>query len=305
VRFPDFFILGAPKCGTTTLYAALSAHEAVHFPRKEPGALSQDIESTARSSQHIASLEDYGRLYARCPEGRIAGDATPRYLYSADALSAIARHRPDARLVVTLRDPVDLALSYHAQKVREARERERDFERAWARSVDRRTGRPLSDGPLHDGAVNYPFFARVGRHLVRWHEAFGPAAISIVLLPEMKADMRGVYTRVLSHIGVRDDGREEFAVANARVVLRSVFLHQTAIRLNGAMEPLLDPVRRWRGRSFGVMTALNRVNVAATGRERATRVSAAFRAFMQEAIADDVAVAERFLDGRRLQGGSP
>ncbi|MEM0905730.1 MAG: sulfotransferase [Pseudomonadota bacterium] len=296
--FPDFFIIGAPKCGTTTLYAMLSGHAAVALPRKEPSWLSQDVEDTSYSALHIATQADYEAIYTGLAAGVRAGDATPRTLYSHAALDLIVAHRPDAKLIGVVRDPVDLAFSYHGQKLREGEERERNFETAWRRGVDGATGRPLTDTPRfadgpHKGAINYAFWARYGAHLARWRAVFGADQLLLLTLDDLQ-DLSAAYGTVLAHLGVPDDGRRVFAIANRRVEVRNMALHQAAVRAVRTFEPVMAPLRRAFGGPFGITKALNAINIRPEG-DGASGVSADFRAFMMAGIDDDLATAEAVL----------
>jgi hypothetical protein len=99
VRLPDFFIIGAPKCGTTTLYDWLGQHPEVNAPHKEPCFFSQDIFPTASLPTHIPSLHDYAEIFDfKTPTQHISGEATPKYLYSDMALNELTGVRSSAGL---------------------------------------------------------------------------------------------------------------------------------------------------------------------------------------------------------------
>ncbi|ADM10307.1 putative deacetylase sulfotransferase [Parvularcula bermudensis HTCC2503] len=289
-RFPDFLILGAPKCGTTTLYEVLNGHPSLHFPRKEPGFLSQDVENTERYREHVPDLAAYRQLFTATPAGALAGEATPRTLYSAEAISILAAHRPDAKLIAVLRDPVDLVFSYHAQKLREGQETEADFERAWRRCVDGETGRALSDAPWWKGRINYPYWGRFGAPLTRWRAAAG-GRLLLMHLDELNSSLVAAYRRILDHLGVADDGREVFAMANERVDIRHPTLNRLAVTLQNQLHPVLAPIRQARGgQSLGLLRRFQRLNTKPLSSRPA--VSRDFRQFMMQAFEDDLLLAE-------------
>ncbi len=122
---PDFVIIGAHKCGTTSLYHLLTRH-----PHVEPAA--------AKELQFFDSHFDKGiEWYRRCfPQPRwkdgqrsITGEATPYYLFHPRAAKRMAEMVPEARLIVLLRNPVDRAYSHYHHQRRLGRET-RGFEEA-------------------------------------------------------------------------------------------------------------------------------------------------------------------------------
>jgi hypothetical protein len=120
-RPPEFFLIGAPKAGTSALHAALAQHPGLFLsPVKEPKYyLCGDSPppaykgpGDAHSNQEwVWQRERYLDLFADAPEGTVRGESTPFYLYHRDARRRIAVDRPDAKLVAVLRDPVDRANS--------------------------------------------------------------------------------------------------------------------------------------------------------------------------------------------------
>jgi hypothetical protein len=126
MALPDFFVLGAPKAGTTALHAALARHPQLYLsPVKEPKFYLTDGESPARrgapgqagpGDRHSARewvwrREDYERLFDAAAAGLLRGESTPFYLYDREAQRRIRRDVPHARLIAVLRDPVDRAYS--------------------------------------------------------------------------------------------------------------------------------------------------------------------------------------------------
>ncbi len=120
-RPPDFFLIGVPKAGTSALHAALALHPHLFMSKvKEPKYYmcgdspppAYKGPGDAHSNQEwIWQRERYLDLFEEAPEGTLRGESTPFYLYNRDARRRIAADRPDAKLIVVLRDPVDRAYS--------------------------------------------------------------------------------------------------------------------------------------------------------------------------------------------------
>ncbi len=97
---PNFLIIGAPKAGTTSLWALLREHPEVYMPEaKEPAFFSFD-EVYARGWSWYTSLFEMGRGH------RAIGEATPNYSHELRAVPRIAQHLPDARLIYIVRHPL-------------------------------------------------------------------------------------------------------------------------------------------------------------------------------------------------------
>jgi hypothetical protein len=120
-RPPDFFVIGAPKAGTSALHSALAAHPHLFLSKvKEPKYYmcgdspppAYKGPGDAHSNQEwIWQRERYLSLFDEAPEGALRGESTPFYLYNRDARRRIAVDNPDAKLIAVLRDPVDRAYS--------------------------------------------------------------------------------------------------------------------------------------------------------------------------------------------------
>ncbi|MFN8196501.1 MAG: sulfotransferase [Nocardioidaceae bacterium] len=122
-RWPDFFIAGAPKAGTSALHAALAGHPALHLSNpKEPKFFLCDGTPPRREDHRgpgdahsrqewVWRESDYLDLWRDAPPGALRGESTPFYLAEPEAHRRIAEVAPDAKIVVMLRDPVDRAYS--------------------------------------------------------------------------------------------------------------------------------------------------------------------------------------------------
>jgi len=143
---PNFFIVGAAKCGTTALYQYLSQHPDVHLsPIKEPNHFSIDIriedlrpetrkrlqllevgkyiEGDMRVPMHrafVTDREQYLRLFRFAKDQKAIGEASASYLFSKTAAAEIHEFNPDARIIILLRNPVDRAFSHYQMDQRMA-----------------------------------------------------------------------------------------------------------------------------------------------------------------------------------------
>src|SRR5687767_1010670 len=101
---PNFFIVGAPKCGTTSLYEYIRVHPEVFMPdRKEPAFFCSDFYKPRRMKE-----EEYLSLFREAGSAKWIGEASTWYLYSDKAREGIKAFCPDARIIIMLRNPVDM-----------------------------------------------------------------------------------------------------------------------------------------------------------------------------------------------------
>jgi hypothetical protein len=144
-RLPNFFIVGAPKAGTTSLYHYLDQHPQVYMSAiKEPNFFAAEIRKEnfdpklhrgiARDARDlrrflsgpmrqkrfggiVADWKDYLRLFANANHESALGEASVCYLWSPAAAERIAVRIPGARILVMLRDPTERAFSQYLQGV--------------------------------------------------------------------------------------------------------------------------------------------------------------------------------------------
>jgi len=116
-KFPNFFIVGAPKAGTTSLYYYLKRHPEVFMsPIKEPNFFSYD-ETVKQNLYHkekgVGTLAEYRKLFASANGQKAIGEASVSYLFYPSVAEKIKHMVPGARIIMSLRNPVDRAYSHY------------------------------------------------------------------------------------------------------------------------------------------------------------------------------------------------
>jgi Sulfotransferase domain len=178
---PNFFVLGVPKCGTTTLHEVLIAHPNIFMTKqKEPRFFDTD-------TYYNRGFDRYLRDHFRGAAGfKARGEASPTYLRSGKARDRIRGDLgKDLRFVVILRDPVKRAWSAYLQECRRGLETE-TFERALELEPTR-----LSRDPT---CAAYFLGGLYARQLRVWFEAF-PREHFLVLLTEDLAERPAAVAR--------------------------------------------------------------------------------------------------------------
>jgi Sulfotransferase family len=172
-RWPNLFIVGAPKAGTTTLHDALAAHPEVFMSAtKEPHYFSSvaAIDQRLEYLPVIRTESEYLRLFRNSGSRRYVGESSTSYLWDAGACRRISSKVPDGRVIALLRDPVARAYSHYLNNVREGFER-RTFIDALREEVAGRFREPWHLSYI--GCSSYP------RQVERYAQAFGDALLVI------------------------------------------------------------------------------------------------------------------------------
>lgn len=189
----DFFIVGAAKSGTTTLFEILRRHPDVFFPSiKEPCFLATDADFVQRTSNEA----DYDALYDSS-QGKVSGDASAVYFHSQKAAFEIYQRFPHARIIVILRDPCSsfLSLFQHEQAYGDIRERD---PQSWFNQLVAQEKKKGGAGKSFLDIYKYH------QNLMRITEQFRRDQLLVILLEDFQRDSEAVMKRVYAFLGLRD-----------------------------------------------------------------------------------------------------
>lgn len=277
MRRPNFFIIGGPKCGTTSLAAWLAGHERIFLsPKKEPHFFNDDT----CHRRTITTLSQYEALYEGADERHLAvGEASTGYAFSKTAVPNILAYQPHARFIVCVRNPVEMAPSLHEQRVFAGEEPLRDFGAAWEAQFPERDPSTVPRGHFDPRVYAYGPFCKLGEQIERLFQLVPRDRVLIVFQQDLKADPGREYRRVLAHLGVPDDGRNSFPVLNSAKERRLLWVRAAAVRLRSLKHSL------GISQQFGLLSAVEKWN----RRERPRRpLDPALVARLKAYFAEDV-----------------
>jgi len=226
MRKPDFFIIGAPKAGTTSLYRYLAANPHVFMsPLKEPFFFCTDFPGLRTRITFVTDTAKYLNLFRRAADRHLAcGEASTLYLLSRVAVPNILAFQPAARFIVMLRNPVELVHAHHSQLVRAMLEPVMQFEDAWKLQIHRAQGKHLPKTCPEPILLQYRQIGLLGEQVERLLSIVPPPRVKILLLEELAADPQNVYEDLLKFLGVPSDQRAVFPQENAHQIYRSRLL---------------------------------------------------------------------------------
>lgn len=235
-RLPTFLIVGAPRCGTTSLARYLGAHRDVFMaPTKEIHYFdAQPDKGLAWYAAHFDGVRDEAMI----------GEATPNYLSSAEAIERIDHALPDVRAIAILRNPVDRAYSAYQHGCSIGRET-RSFcdaleDELHGRSVMDRQGRPLPP---------YILEGRYAAQLERFSTHVPRERIHVALFEDLQHEPGPTYREVCAFLSVASDPVPAIVgqVVNGHQGFRS-------LALRGFVKGLPDRrVGRFASRALGAM----------------------------------------------------
>jgi hypothetical protein len=292
VKRPNFFIIGAPKCGTTSLASWLSSHHQVFLSDpKEPDFFNFDHYHLPEWP--IKSQSSYDSLFEDASERHLAvGEASVWYLYSAAAVPNILEYNADAKFIVCLRNPVEMAVSLHRHLVFYAREPVREFERAWRLAEDRWNGRNVRRWSGEPRKLAYNKVCQLGNQVGRLLSNASRERVCFVFLEDLANNARSEYLRVLNFLGLEDDDRRCFPVLNQGKRRKWPVINNTIVALHYFRRRL----GMHRSLRLGITAGLDALNNS-LGEHDA--LSAALERELQEYFSADVALLGRLV-GRDL-----
>jgi hypothetical protein len=192
-RAPNFFLVGASKCGTTSLFHALGQHPDVFVcPVKEPGFFAPGVPVEPGSPTTWA---DYLALFGAVRSQPAVGEATTSYLATPGTAKRIRDRLPHARILMVLRDPADRLFAYYvAARVAGA---SLSF-RAWVEAEQsKESARKPIFGVVWEG--------RYATHLRQYREAFPGSQLHLEWYDDYAAHERRTLQQCLAFLDLRTD----------------------------------------------------------------------------------------------------
>ena len=292
---PNFFIIGAPKTGTSSLAQYLSEHEKVFFSSlKEPFYWCDDFNSAGHEFG-LQDLSSYLALFNGATEDHIAvGEGSTRYLRSKNAVKNIVEFNPDARFIIMLRNPVDVVQAYHMEQKYSMHEDVEDFEEAWRLQDKRKSGLCLPSNCAEPLFLQYGYVCRYAEQLELIYSTVSPDRVKVLIFDDFKTDTLSVYKDTLSFLGVDYDGREEFPVVNSAHKHRFKFLASLILKPPKILLPAVFSFRMWLiSNRFPVVEAIkHRLNVKASR----VKISSELELELKEYFKDDIAKLSKMLN---------
>ena len=291
MRPVDFFIVGAPKCGTTAMYSYLSSHPGVFFPQvKEPHFFGKDLDFVGRSRM---TADEYRALYRHADAGQRSGDASVFYLLSQTAAQELKSYNPNARIIIMLRNPVDVMHSFHSQRLFNGTENIESFEEAVEAADDRRLGRRLPPRIGFRQGLFYRELVNFADQVERYLAAFDREHVHILLYDDFVADSSRCFKDLCAFLGIDSSREPVFRKVNANKVIRFQWLRDAlrdTPRAYSAIGRALIPSGAFRK---SIRRGISKLNMAEVSR---VPVSPEFRATLSTEFAESIGKLEHLIE---------
>ena len=208
MTLPNFFIVGAARSGTTTLWSALRQHPDVFMPwNKEPnfyvfrdrplplnGPASRRSIYSLLYSHSISEPATYECLFHKAQSESAVGEASVRYLYYPHAAACIHEAHPEARIIMVLRNPVDRAYSHYCMNVAYGIET-----LGFREAIAAENGRIDADWGWDWHYVNVSLYYKAVRRFI---ELFGSEQVRVYLYDDFCIDPAGMVRDICSYLGI-------------------------------------------------------------------------------------------------------
>lgn len=213
MKKPNLFILGAPKCGTTSMAYYLSQHPEVFVsPYKEPHYFNFDSghRFTFTEKQYLA----YFRNATNSQKYLV--DASVFYLYSKVAATEILKYNPESKFIVMLRNPVDMFYSLHQQFLFSGIENISSPLKAWNIQNEREKGLHIPYVCKDKALLLYQHICALGEQVNHLLTKADRNKVHFILMDDLKNDPAGTYKKVLDFLEIELTVLPDFKVLNEK-----------------------------------------------------------------------------------------
>ena len=194
---PNLYIVGAPKCGTTSLCHHLAQHPEIHIPiRKEPYYLASDLNWV--DGWGFTSRSKYQSLYNTKKSYQV--DASTWYLYSRSAIKKISEIN-DVKIIICLRHPVNFMESLWWHMRSRGKDTSKTLINSLAKEIDIKNGANFRPAP-HARAIMYKENANFARYVKLFMDEFSPSQIKVIFLEDLTSQLDKSLIDIYTFLGL-------------------------------------------------------------------------------------------------------
>jgi hypothetical protein len=217
---PDFFIVGAPKSGTTALDHYLSARPDIFMARKEMHFFGADLGFAPQFYRR--NLSAYAAEFEGWNGQRRSGESSVWYLMSSQAAAEIKAFNPEARIIIMLRDPIEMLHSLYYTFRWDGNEHLPTFEEALAAQEDRRAGRRITRQTYFAPGLIYREVIRYTEQVRRYFNVFGRDRVRVIIYEDFAANVATTCRETLQFLEVDTTQiQNDFKPINANKFVKS------------------------------------------------------------------------------------
>jgi hypothetical protein len=233
LKYPNLFIVGAPKCGTTSLHYYLSQHPEIFMSNpKEPRYFCTDLHEEVDSFNNdinnffkYRNKDDYLNIFNKVNDQKIIGESSVHYLFSKIAPLKIKKEINNPKIIISLRDPIKFMQSLHSQMLG-TNENIKDLNEALNAENERIKGKNIPSTATCPSFLYYKKMAHFSNFINYYFSIFDKKDIKIILLDDIRDKPQETYKEILEFLEVNDTGFiPQFEIKNPNIKPRFKFLN--------------------------------------------------------------------------------
>jgi len=242
-RVPDIFVVGAPKCASTSVFAILHSHPDVFMcDPKEPHYYAEDLPGLVWTTDR----DHYLSLFTAAEPIQLTGEASAWYLFSEVAAKKIRADNPEARLIVCLRDPAAAAESLYRQLRNGFREDQPTFRAAWELQEARARGMALPSYCPEPRQLQYRQIYSYAAQIERLINQFRLSQIFFIIVEDLKHWGSEITQDLFNFLGVGDHGQRLDQIrSNERRGYRFHWIQNIIARPPRGLRPMVMPAKNF------------------------------------------------------------
>ncbi len=271
---PDFHLVGAPRCGTTAMSQYLAMNPSVFMvPVKGTHFFAPDL---AFLDRREPGGDPFRPFMEGAGQGRIKGETSVWHVYSERAPALMNDFNPAVKVIIMIRDPVDMVHSLHARMVLDGLETIEDFSEALAMEAKRKEA-VIAAGAAF-GPLLYTEAARLSGRVRRYLEVLGPERVRVIVHDDLRDFPERTYVETCEFLGADPTHRPAFKVVNPNRKVRSRLLEKALKRTPRSVIRAKRKLMPGSASIGGTLERMNKKEVAraSIGRELETSLSETF-----------------------------
>lgn len=252
-NIPNLFIIGAPKCGTTSLIHYLKQHPDIFVSIiKEPHYFNLDSDH-----RYYFREEDYLNLFSEANNSyKYYAEGSVWYFYSLVAVDEIIKFNPNAKFIVMLRNPVSMFFSLHQELLFGGSEDEKSALKSWKLQEQRKNGKDIPLGCSDPRFIQYGEVCKLGKQAVKVSQKVSNSNVLFILLDDLITQPDFTYNKILRFLELAPLSLKSYEIVNRKKVRKSYVLSKFFIYTTKLKKKLGIT------KGIGIANALNKLNVS-------------------------------------------
>jgi len=191
--WPNLFIVGAPKAGTTSLYKNLKEIPEIYMSsNKEPNYFSSKIIAKNLRQDTCRDKKEYLHLFEEGTNMEYVGEASATYLADPDAPKLIHEVSPHAKIIISLRDPVERLYSHYLML-----KRNNGIDSSLSKQIDLELEYGVDPEKPRIGVKLYSLYYE---NVQRYIDIFGSQQVKIIIFEEWVKNQKKTVEEILKFL---------------------------------------------------------------------------------------------------------